>query len=208
MCRIQARCTDSHRFPFAASSAPALPREKGTVDPSGNDAMDTKRCACINKVLAFDGTIDYQNDFSFLFPPGMGSRPRRLIKHLISSWVAHIFCIACLDCLDNLDRIHRILFPDSRPVTDDRSRSPARDKKYTMYHGTSREAAAQIELEGFKASPGGMLGSGVYASRGLADKVRAGHCVLDFAQLFFGAELFVITPLFARLWVLLSLADS
>lgn len=75
----------------------AMPRQKGTVLPSGNDAVDTKRCACINKILAFDNTIDYQNDFSFMFEPGVGSRPNRLIKHLIS-----------LDCLDNLDRIHSI----------------------------------------------------------------------------------------------------
>jgi hypothetical protein len=74
-----------------------MPRQKGTVLPSGNDAVDTKRCACINKILAFDNTIDYQNDFSFMFEPGVGSRPNRLIKHLIS-----------LDCLDNLDRIHSI----------------------------------------------------------------------------------------------------
>ena len=74
-----------------------MPRQKGTVLPSGNDAVDTKRCACINKILAFDNTIDYQNDFSFMFEPGVGSRPNRLIKHLIS-----------LDCLYNLDRIHSI----------------------------------------------------------------------------------------------------
>lgn len=34
-----------------------------------------------------------------------------------------------------------------------------------MYHGTSREAAREIEANGFQPSGHGMLGSGVYASR-------------------------------------------
>lgn len=41
-----------------------------------------------------------------------------------------------------------------------------------MYHGTSREASAKIKKEGFRQSPGGMLGRGVYLSPELK-KVRA-----------------------------------
>eukprot|EP00435_Cladocopium_sp_Y103_P072943 s265_g41.t2 len=146
----------------------AMPRQKGTVLPSGNAGVDTKRCACINKILAFDNTIDYQNDFSFMFEPGVGSRPNRLIKHLIS-----------LDCLDNLDRIHSgILFPDSRPVTRERSRSP-NPKKYTMYHGTNTEAAKEIEANGFQPSGNGMLGSGVYASRDIRKAMAYGPVVFE-----------------------------
>ena len=36
---------------------------------------------------------------------------------------------------------------------------------WTMYHGTTRAAADQIERGGIRASTGGMLGAGVYAIR-------------------------------------------
>ncbi|KAG8569281.1 hypothetical protein GDO81_014339 [Engystomops pustulosus] len=38
-------------------------------------------------------------------------------------------------------------------------------KFYTMYHGTSINAAYSILREGFRASAGGMLGRGVYVSK-------------------------------------------
>ncbi|XP_063060622.1 uncharacterized protein LOC134453804 [Engraulis encrasicolus] len=44
---------------------------------------------------------------------------------------------------------------------------PDDDKTYTVYHGTSREAAASILRTWFKQSSGGMLGRGVYLSRDL-----------------------------------------
>ncbi|XP_047661847.1 grass carp reovirus (GCRV)-induced gene 2e [Tachysurus fulvidraco] len=44
---------------------------------------------------------------------------------------------------------------------------PIDGKVYRMYHGTSRQAAAQIMNTGFKQSSGGMLGRGVYLSRDL-----------------------------------------
>ncbi|XP_060790885.1 uncharacterized protein LOC132894785 [Neoarius graeffei] len=44
---------------------------------------------------------------------------------------------------------------------------PTDGKVYRMYHGTSRQAAAQIMRTGFKQSAGGMLGRGVYLSRDL-----------------------------------------
>eukprot|EP00928_Gymnodinium_smaydae_P075526 TRINITY_DN58551_c0_g1_i1.p1 TRINITY_DN58551_c0_g1~~TRINITY_DN58551_c0_g1_i1.p1 ORF type:complete len:370 (+),score=14.13 TRINITY_DN58551_c0_g1_i1:209-1318(+) len=61
-----------------------------------------------------------------MFPPGVGSRPKRLINHLIS-----------LDCLSNLDRIHAIIFP-SQPThvggrshgVVSRSRSPRTSGSY------------------------------------------------------------------------------
>lgn len=44
---------------------------------------------------------------------------------------------------------------------------PADGRIYTMYHGTSRAAAQQIQRCGFQQSAGGMLGRGVYLSRDL-----------------------------------------
>lgn len=49
---------------------------------------------------------------------------------------------------------------------------PRDDCPYIMYHGTSVEAAAQIEVHGFEASADGMLGAGVYLSR---DVTKASH---------------------------------
>ncbi|XP_063049368.1 uncharacterized protein LOC134443536, partial [Engraulis encrasicolus] len=43
---------------------------------------------------------------------------------------------------------------------------------YTMYHGTSREAAKGIQRSGFRQSSGGMLGRGVYLSRDLQKACR------------------------------------
>ncbi|XP_051960145.1 uncharacterized protein LOC127627692 isoform X1 [Xyrauchen texanus] len=45
--------------------------------------------------------------------------------------------------------------------------APIEGKVYRMYHGTSREAAVHIKVNGFKRSSVGMLGSGVYLSRDL-----------------------------------------
>ncbi|KAJ8254651.1 hypothetical protein GJAV_G00195500 [Gymnothorax javanicus] len=44
---------------------------------------------------------------------------------------------------------------------------PVEDCSYTMYHGTSAEAARQIVVHGFRQSSDGMLGRGVYVSRDL-----------------------------------------
>nr|AAP49829.1 interferon-inducible protein Gig2 [Carassius auratus]ACS87977.1 interferon inducible protein [Carassius auratus]AGG20155.1 GCHV-induced protein 2 [Ctenopharyngodon idella] len=49
---------------------------------------------------------------------------------------------------------------------------PAEGKVYRMYHGTSREAAQQIKVCGFKQSSNGMLGPGVYLSRDLEKASR------------------------------------
>ncbi|XP_056587844.1 grass carp reovirus (GCRV)-induced gene 2e [Triplophysa dalaica] len=47
------------------------------------------------------------------------------------------------------------------------SKEPQEGKVYRMYHGTSREAAEKIKIEGFRQSADGMLGRGVYLSRDL-----------------------------------------
>lgn len=75
-------------------------RSKGRIIESGDPNVDERRYACINKILQFDGSIDFQGDFAFMFSPGVGGRPRRLIDHLIA-----------LECLPSLDRIHAIIFP-------------------------------------------------------------------------------------------------
>ncbi|KAL2096608.1 hypothetical protein ACEWY4_008756 [Coilia grayii] len=49
---------------------------------------------------------------------------------------------------------------------------PENDRIYTMYHGTSREAAGIILKSGFRQSSGGMLGRGVYLSRDLQKASR------------------------------------
>ncbi|KAF4094706.1 hypothetical protein G5714_023784 [Onychostoma macrolepis] len=49
---------------------------------------------------------------------------------------------------------------------------PVCDQVYRMYHGTTREAAEQIKVSGFKQSSGGMLGRGVYLSRDLEKASR------------------------------------
>ncbi|NP_001232913.1 grass carp reovirus (GCRV)-induced gene 2f [Danio rerio] len=43
---------------------------------------------------------------------------------------------------------------------------------YTMYHGTSMEAAKKIKVNGFQQSSQGMLGRGVYLSRDLEKASR------------------------------------
>uniref|UniRef100_A0A8C5N074 PARP catalytic domain-containing protein n=1 Tax=Leptobrachium leishanense TaxID=445787 RepID=A0A8C5N074_9ANUR len=42
---------------------------------------------------------------------------------------------------------------------------PDDGKIYSMYHGTTAAAAEQIIMKGFRQSPDGMLGRGVYVSR-------------------------------------------
>lgn len=85
-------------------------RVQGTIFESGDAEIDRKRIDCINKILEFDDSIDFQ-DFDFLFP-GLGNRANRLKRHLIS-----------LDCLNDLDRIHSIIFP-RQDHEGSRSRSP------------------------------------------------------------------------------------
>ncbi|KAI1903778.1 hypothetical protein AGOR_G00030720 [Albula goreensis] len=43
--------------------------------------------------------------------------------------------------------------------------APKHGRRYTMYHGTSAQAATLIKQNGFRRSIGGMLGPGVYVSR-------------------------------------------
>ncbi|MGH0128602.1 UNVERIFIED_CONTAM: hypothetical protein FKN15_001812 [Acipenser sinensis] len=45
------------------------------------------------------------------------------------------------------------------------SAEPAQWRLYTMYHGTTKEAAENIKRDGFRQSADGMLGRGVYVSR-------------------------------------------
>ncbi|KAJ8254648.1 hypothetical protein GJAV_G00195470 [Gymnothorax javanicus] len=56
------------------------------------------------------------------------------------------------------------------------SAEPVNDWTYTMYHGTSKEAARQIKASGFRQSRDGMLGRGVYVSR---DVQKASKYPLD-----------------------------
>ena len=72
-------------------------RKKGTIIPSGIDDIDQLRVNCINKILLFDDSIDF-DQFDFLFG-SLKNTPKRLIKLLIS-----------LDCLPNLDKISEIIF--------------------------------------------------------------------------------------------------
>lgn len=49
---------------------------------------------------------------------------------------------------------------------------PGNDRKYVMYHGTTRENAQKIWSSGFRQSAVGMLGPGVYLSRDLEKASR------------------------------------
>ncbi|KAI1903743.1 hypothetical protein AGOR_G00030360 [Albula goreensis] len=53
---------------------------------------------------------------------------------------------------------------------------PKRGRRYTMYHGTSAQAATLIKQTGFRPSADGMLGPGVYVSR---DAKKAGKYPLN-----------------------------
>ncbi|KAK7143509.1 hypothetical protein R3I93_014615 [Phoxinus phoxinus] len=50
--------------------------------------------------------------------------------------------------------------------------NPRSGHVYTMYHGTSMEAAKKIRKVGFRQSDDGMLGRGVYLSRDLQKACR------------------------------------
>ncbi|KAI3359306.1 hypothetical protein L3Q82_002617 [Scortum barcoo] len=49
---------------------------------------------------------------------------------------------------------------------------PVNNRKYIMYHGTTRKAAEAIQASGFRRSKDGMLGPGVYLSRDLQKASR------------------------------------
>lgn len=49
---------------------------------------------------------------------------------------------------------------------------PAADREYVMYHGTTKTNARGIVAKGFRQSPDGMLGRGVYLSRDLQKASR------------------------------------
>eukprot|EP01095_Lingulamoeba_sp_RSL-Kostka_P010729 TRINITY_DN3917_c0_g4_i1.p1 TRINITY_DN3917_c0_g4~~TRINITY_DN3917_c0_g4_i1.p1 ORF type:complete len:137 (+),score=19.33 TRINITY_DN3917_c0_g4_i1:136-546(+) len=67
-------------------------RQKGTIISSGDEIIDDIRCMCINKILQFDETIDF-DEFDFLFG-NLRGRPKRVINLLIE--------LECLDILDIL----------------------------------------------------------------------------------------------------------
>nr|QMU23838.1 reovirus-induced protein 2 variant 1 [Sebastes schlegelii] len=50
--------------------------------------------------------------------------------------------------------------------------APGDNKKYVMYHGTTKESANLILAKGFRQSAEGMLGRGVYLSRDLKKASR------------------------------------
>ncbi|KAL6102415.1 uncharacterized protein ACO6RY_02028 [Pungitius sinensis] len=50
--------------------------------------------------------------------------------------------------------------------------APVMDRRYVMYHGTTRAAAQSILKSGFRQSREGMLGAGVYLSRDLQKASR------------------------------------
>ena len=54
---------------------------------------------------------------------------------------------------------------------------PVSGRKYVMYHGTTSQAARDIQNTSFRQSAGGMLGRGVYLSRNLekASRYPIGH---------------------------------
>uniref|UniRef100_A0A1A7XP22 PARP catalytic domain-containing protein n=2 Tax=Iconisemion striatum TaxID=60296 RepID=A0A1A7XP22_9TELE len=49
---------------------------------------------------------------------------------------------------------------------------PTNDRTYVMYHGTTQACAQSIVASGFRRSPDGMLGPGVYLSRDLQKASR------------------------------------
>uniref|UniRef100_A0A674DCX2 Grass carp reovirus (GCRV)-induced gene 2p n=1 Tax=Salmo trutta TaxID=8032 RepID=A0A674DCX2_SALTR len=55
--------------------------------------------------------------------------------------------------------------PGSRPTLSSQLKSFYTGDAYTMYHGTSVQTARLIITNGFRQSPDGMLGPGVYVSR-------------------------------------------
>ncbi|XP_062407929.1 uncharacterized protein LOC134099153 [Sardina pilchardus] len=63
-------------------------------------------------------------------------------------------------------------FPEDHLPRLESSATPADGGAYTMYHGTSRAAAAGILKTGFRPSSGGMLGPGVYVSRDLQKAIK------------------------------------
>ena len=73
-------------------------RKKGNIIESGDILIDNLRVNCINKILCFDHTINFDS-FDFIFG-GLKSRPKRLINFLIS-----------LECIPHLERIALIIFP-------------------------------------------------------------------------------------------------
>lgn len=58
------------------------------------------------------------------------------------------------------------LLPPTQPRLESYE-APGDHRLYTMYHGTSQQAAAVILREGFRQSCDGMLGQGVYLTRDL-----------------------------------------
>lgn len=67
--------------------------------------------------------------------------------------------------------VERDLGPTFPPCLESLT-GPVDGKIYVMYHGTSRENAANIQREGFRRSVDGMLGPGVYLSRDLQKASR------------------------------------
>ena len=81
------------------NSSPTSPRgvPKSIIKPSSDKDIDNMRDECVNKILQFDGSIDYA-EFNFLFHVKQ-NRALALVNHLIT-----------LECLPNVDKIHGIVF--------------------------------------------------------------------------------------------------
>ncbi|XP_063060347.1 uncharacterized protein LOC134453472 [Engraulis encrasicolus] len=75
------------------------------------------------------------------------------------------------DCVwdPNKITVKKLIYPKKENLSTDQ---PGDGKTYTMYHGTTREAAASILKSGFRPSSDGMLGRGVYLSRDLQKASR------------------------------------
>ncbi|KAK6468003.1 hypothetical protein HHUSO_G34349 [Huso huso] len=70
------------------------------------------------------------------------------------------------DCIWDPDRIKvkEVMEPKNETCLQSYA-EPVEGKLYTMYHGTTKERAESIKRCGFRQSPDGMLGQGVYVSR-------------------------------------------
>ena len=89
------------------------------------------------------------------------------VKKIIITWgisVTGKFCLPCVKRNTKLNKI-RLKFKTKYPEMFNDFQS---HKTMIMYHGTSRSSAREIIKEGFRASTGGCLGPGVYATRDIS----------------------------------------
>ena len=76
---------------------------KSIIKPSADSGIDRKRNECVNKILQFDGSIDYA-EFDFLFE-GKQNRALALVNYLIT-----------FECLPHVDKIHGLVFKSSEKI--------------------------------------------------------------------------------------------